>query len=182
MFFQSLPTLEHPLIHLRPLSQADIPHWASYLNDPVVYAHTSWNHPTEHDLSRYLGAELSGEPDSAFRLAISLRDGDTFVGTAGFHTVSSANRMLEVTYDLNPRYWGRGFAAAAAGCLVDWAHQHARFVRVQATTLQSNARSRRTIESLGFQCEGLLQSYRMVRGRPGHFYMYAHVVDDADDV
>jgi len=179
MLFESLPTLDHQVIRLRPIADADIPRWAGYLNDPTVYEHTSWNHPTAHDLSKYLGNERSSEPDSQLRLAIALRDSNEFVGSAGFHTVSSSNRTLELTYDLDPRHWGKGFAAAAAACLVDWAHHQAQFIRVQATILESNARSRRTIESLGFRCEGLLRSYRIVRGHPGNFFMYAHVFERA---
>jgi ribosomal-protein-alanine N-acetyltransferase len=176
----SLPTLSHPLIHLRPLRLSDIAPWAAYLNDPVVYQHTSWNHPTIDDLSHYLGNEANVTPDSPLRLALALREHDEFVGTAGFHSVSWLNRTAELTYDLAPQHWGQGFASAASACLVDWAHQHGRYIRVQATVLESNQRSRRTLQRLGFACEGLLRAYRLVRGAPGDFLMFAHVRDCTD--
>jgi [ribosomal protein S5]-alanine N-acetyltransferase len=175
MRFAALPTLEHPLIRLRSLALSDLPHWAAYLNDPVVYEHTSWNHPTRDDLARYLGNEQISEPDSQFRLAMALRANDAFVGTVGFHSVSALNRSVELTYDVAPQHWGRGFAAAASSCLVEWAHEHGQYIRVQATVLESNQRSRRTLERLGFTCEGLLRAYRMVRGTPGDFLMFAHI-------
>lgn len=154
----------------------DIEPWATYLNTPAVYEHTSWNHPTVDDLSKYLGNESNRDPDSHLRLAIALREDDTLVGTAGFHSVSALNRTLELTYDLAPRAWSQGLATAAGACLVSWAHD-AGFFRVQATVLHSNVRSRRTIERLGFACEGLVRAYRMVRGCLGDFLMYAHVRD-----
>lgn len=48
-------------------------------------------------------------------------------------------------------------------------------LRVQATALQSNTRSRKLMERCGFECEGLLKSFRLVRGVPGDFWMFSHV-------
>ncbi|WP_425531288.1 GNAT family N-acetyltransferase [Metallibacterium scheffleri] len=64
--------------------------------------------------------------------------------------------------------------------LVSWAHSAASIVRVQATVLESNARSIAVLERCGFAREGLLRSYRKVCGRHGNFYMYAHVALRAD--
>ena len=59
--------------------------------------------------------------------------------------------------------------------VVGWAHEHAGMARIQATVLESNARSISVLERCGFELEGLMKSFRMVRGKPGNFYMYAHV-------
>jgi len=179
MEFRSLPSLQHPLVHVRPLCPADIEPWSHYLNLQQVYQHTSWNHPTPGDLASYLGNESSGDPSSRLRVAIALQEGNRIVGTVGFHTVSLANQSAELAYDLHPELWGQGVATAIAGAFVSWAHDEIALVRVQATVLESNQPSVRVLERLGFAREGLLRSYRMVRGRPGNFYMYAHVVESA---
>ncbi|MCY4745090.1 GNAT family protein [Pelomonas sp. UHG3] len=175
MHFRSLPIVEHDSVYVRPLSVSDMSAWASYLNNPAVYEHTSWNHPTIEDLSRYLGNETSDEPDSRLRLAIASKDGDELVGTIGFHSVAPVNKSAELAYDLNPEFWGKGIATAVGNVLVGWAHQHVGLVRVQATVLESNLRSIRTIERMGFAQEGLLKSYRHVRGTPRNFFMYARL-------
>jgi ribosomal-protein-alanine N-acetyltransferase len=41
--------------------------------------------------------------------------------------------------------------------------------------LTSNKRSIEVLQRCRFKREGLLRSYRMVRGRPGDFWMYSHV-------
>lgn len=174
MKFHRLPSTDHPLVHLRPLRAADIEPWANYLNLPEVYQHTSWNHPTAQELSSYLGNETNTEPSALLRLAIAEREYDTLVGTIGFHTASEQNRSAELAYDLHPSMWRKGVATASAIDLVSWAHKEANVVRVQATVLQSNAASIRVLEHVGFVREGLLDSYRIVRGNPGNFYMYAH--------
>ncbi|WP_269532684.1 GNAT family N-acetyltransferase [Chitinimonas sp. BJYL2] len=175
MHFRSLPAIAHDAVHLRPLRASDLAVWAAYLNQPAVYEHTSWNHPTVEDLSGYLGNETHGEPDSRLRLAIALQDGDELVGTIGFHSVAPVNKSAELAYDLSPAFWGKGIATAAGNAIVSWAHQDVGLVRVQATILESNLKSRRCIERMGFAQEGLLKSYRHVRGTPRDFFMYARL-------
>jgi ribosomal-protein-alanine N-acetyltransferase len=45
--------------------------------------------------------------------------------------------------------------------------------------LEANVRSAGLLERCGFLREGLLRSYRRVRGRSGNFYMYSHVLPPA---
>jgi ribosomal-protein-alanine N-acetyltransferase len=175
MQFQSLPLLDNPHFVIRPLAEQDIAHWAHYLQMEGVYEHTSWSHPTESDLRRYLGNELSQDPSGQLRLAIATRSENQLAGTVGFHTLSPINRTAELAYDLHPSFWGRGLAQQAGQELVRWAHLDAGIIRVQATVLESNARSIATLERMLFVREGLLRSYKLVRGKPGNFYMYAHV-------
>ena len=95
----------------------------------------------------------------------------TLIGTAGFHTVSADHCTAEIDYEVTPAAWGHGIARAACNALVSWAFSDAGLVRVQATTLVSNLRSQRVLQACGFEREGLLRRYRMVRGTPGDFFM-----------
>ena len=110
------------------------------------------------------------------RFAIALRSTGQIVGTAGFHTVSSYNRTAELAYDLTPPYWGHGIATHVATVLTAWAHERCGMLRVQAAALRSNERSLKVLVRCGFEREGLLRSYRMVRGTPGDFWLHSHVV------
>ncbi|MBK7613616.1 MAG: GNAT family N-acetyltransferase [Burkholderiales bacterium] len=182
MHFNKLPVLDHPLVKLRPLRADDLPTWSNYLNDPVVFEHTSWNHPSPADLAVYVGSHDCGEPGHLLRLAIARQVDDALVGTIGYHTVSPGHRSAELAYDMAPIFWGRGWMCAAGEAMVRWAHENAGLLRVQATVLESNWRSQKTLDRLGFAREGLLRSLRLVRGRPGNFFMYAHVVTMAPSV
>jgi ribosomal-protein-alanine N-acetyltransferase len=179
MQFTTLPESDHPLVTLRPIVAADIPVWFDYLSQPAVYEHTSWKPLAPSQLAHYDDACAEHTPSSAFRLAIADRAGGGMVGSIGFHTVSPDNRTAELAYDLSPTVWGKGIASAMGRLLVDWAHGHAGLLRVQATALTTNTRSLNVLERCGFEREGLLRSYRLVRGRPGDFWMYAHVVPSA---
>lgn len=177
MQFVSLPVASHPAVLLRALEPADVPPWFAYLSQREVYEHTSWDLRSADELMRYADAVAARQPDTLVRFAIACRATNALVGTAGFHSVSSANRTAELAYDLSPAHWGRGIAAAVAATLTEWAFAQASLQRVQATVLQSNQRSMRVLARCGFQREGLLHRYRQVRGTPGHFWMYARLAD-----
>ncbi|MEY8688495.1 MAG: GNAT family N-acetyltransferase [Leptothrix sp. (in: b-proteobacteria)] len=175
MHFSELPESAHALVALRPVERADLAAWYDYLSLPVVFEHTSWNIQSAADLTPFVWAPEACTPSSPLRLAIVLRSNNQLVGTVGFHTVSPENRSAEIAYDLAPALWGQGIATHLCRRLVEWAHAQAGLVRVQATVLASNERSARVLQRCGFQREGLLRSYRQVRGQAGDFWMYAHV-------
>lgn len=176
MEFARLPVLDHPLVHLRPITEDDLPVWFEYLSLPQVFERTSWDlKSAREDLQYYVWNPAARTASTLLRLAVARNEDDQLVGTGGFHTVQPRNRSAEIAFDLSPAWWGRGIARALCGALVEWAHDEAGIVRVQGTTLVSNVGSQRVLEACGFEREGLLRSYRMVRGTPGDFWMYSHV-------
>jgi ribosomal-protein-alanine N-acetyltransferase len=179
MEFSALPESAHELVLLRPIGAEDLPAWYAYLSEPAVYEHTSWNVQSPQDLARHIWQPDVSTPSTDLRLAIALRSTNQLVGTAGFHTVSPQNRSAELAFDLSPAVWGRGIATCMCSLLTQWAHSAAGVVRVQATVLHTNARSGQVLRRCGFEREGLLRSYRMVRGQPGDFWMWGHVVPDS---
>lgn len=66
----------------------------------------------------------------------------------------------------------------ACAAVTQWAFADYGFVRIQGIVLATNARSARVLQKCGFRYEGLLRAYRMVRGTPGDFAMYARVATD----
>lgn len=171
--FTGLPTFEHPLAALREMRVADLETWYRILAQPAVHTHTSWNLASAEDLRAY--GEQDRAPSTLVRFALVRRDDGSFIGSAGFHSVSPAHRTAEIAYDLAPEFWGRGIARAACAALTGWAMDHVGLMRVQATTLSTNARSMRVLEACGFEREGLLRRYRLVRGVPGDFWIYSRL-------
>jgi ribosomal-protein-alanine N-acetyltransferase len=176
MLFDALPESDHPDVALRPVTADDLPVWLALLHRPEVYEHTSWNHPSAEDIAHNVWSDaMRSDPAHRMRLAIARRDSGRLVGTIGFPMVTPLHRSVEIAYELSPEFWGRGIATQLCRLLVAWVHEHANVLRVQAAALQSNARSLRVLERAGFEREGLLRSYRLVRGTPSDFFMYSHV-------
>ena len=173
MHYSALPLLDHPLAVLREMRADDVEPMFRILSQPAVVEHTSWNLTSASDLRAYGAQERSA--GSMTRFAIVRRDEGSFIGSAGFHSVSPANRTAEIAYDLAPEVWGHGIARAACEALTSWAFEHVGLVRVQGTTLVTNLRSQRVLEACAFEREGLLRRYRLVRGTPGDFWMYSRL-------
>lgn len=172
------PSSEHPAVVLRQLERSDVDEWYSYLALPEVFQHTSWNLRSVEDLTRLFDLLDSQSDDSERRLAIVDKVQDRLVGTIGFHTVSTLNKTAEIAYDLAPSHWGMGIASAVCHAVTDWAFSSYGFVRVQGMVLHTNQRSQRVLERCQFRREGLLRSYRMVRGTPGDFVLYSKLSTD----
>jgi [ribosomal protein S5]-alanine N-acetyltransferase len=56
-------------------------------------------------------------------------------------------------------YWGKGYVPEATRAIIDWAFQQPPIYRVYATTDLENVASRRVLEKVGMQCEGILRKY-----------------------
>ncbi|MFZ6677316.1 GNAT family N-acetyltransferase [Undibacterium sp. Tian12W] len=173
MQISKVPEISHKDASLRNIRRSDAAAWYDYLKNPEVIRHTSWNLSAAKDLLPQFDAYESNAPDTPIRLAIAIREEDRLVGTVGFHTISSINRSAEIAYDLAPEYWGKGVMQVAAIALCQWGFQQAGFNRIQATVLETNSHSIQLLERMGFEREGYLRAFRMVRGSPGNFWMYA---------
>ncbi|AZQ55495.1 GNAT family N-acetyltransferase [Burkholderia cenocepacia] len=172
------PHAGFPGLSLRQLERADLATWYAYLSNPDVFRHTSWNLRSPDDLLPMFDNIESADPDSIRRLAIVDTASGTLAGTVGLHTVSTVNRSAEIAYDLAPSHWGRGIASAVCDAVTAWAFAEGGFIRMQAVVLTSNAGSARVLQKCGYRYEGLLRAYKMVRGTPGDFAMYARLATD----
>ncbi|MFZ6743237.1 GNAT family N-acetyltransferase [Undibacterium sp. JH2W] len=165
--------LPYPGLTLRNIRSSDAEIWYAYLKNPDVIRHTSWNLSSVDDLLPQLSSFEGDLPNSSIRLAIVTQADDQLIGTVGFHTVSDLNRSAELAYDMAPEYWGKGIMRLAATALCEWGFHEAGYNRIQATVLESNSNSCKVLERMGFQREGYLRAFRMVRGKPGNFWIYA---------
>lgn len=168
------PTIELEGIRLRPLRPDDAPALLDYLSDPIVTERTSFPVVSmalvERMISRASDRWAAGEPS---RWAVALQASDQLVGTCGFNDGSPVHGWAEIAFDLAPSQWGTGRMHQAARAALSWGFGEGGLRRVQAFVRVDNARSERLLQRLGFLREGCLRSYRVCRGEPKDFYLYA---------
>jgi [ribosomal protein S5]-alanine N-acetyltransferase len=73
-------------------------------------------------------------------------------------------------------HWGKGYIPEATQAIIDWALQQPTIFRVYATTDIENVASRRVLEKVGMQCEGILRKYILhpnISDIPRDSYIYA---------
>lgn len=171
---QDLPELGLEGLRLRPLREADAGDWHEYLRDEAVTRHTSWQLDGPDTLVRLIRGYGQPSESHSLRLAIVTLDG-ALAGTIGLNEIAASARRAEIAYDVAPQYWRRGIATRACACVTGWALRELGLARIQATVLDTNVASAGVLERCGFQREGLLRRYRLVRGVPRDFWMYARV-------
>jgi ribosomal-protein-alanine N-acetyltransferase len=172
------PALNYPGIFVRQIERSDLNNWFAYLSISEVVQDTSWNLQSAKDLEQAFQLYESTSITSPKRLAIVDEITGALIGTVGFHTISDVNQSAEIAYDLAPAYWGRGIGTAICREITAWGFQSLNLERVQATVLETNLRSENILKKCGYTFEGLLRSYRFVRGKPGNFKMYSRLRTD----
>lgn len=158
---------------LRPLRSSDADAWQAYLRNPQVVEHTSFPEldlaAVQDLIAREIDAYTAG---TSCRWALVNRS-NTLIGTCGFSNWSLPHSHAELVYDLHPEFWGRGIMRAAVKQILSWAFRPAGFGRVHAFVMTSNAPSIRLLEAVGFSREGTLRHFRVARGSPRDFHIYA---------
>lgn len=153
----------------------DAPAWAGFALRPEMLRFTSSNAASVDDLLPMIERNLSTDPAAPVLFAVRDAVSGEFVANGGFHTISALNRTAELTYSVRPERWGQGLATALCGALVGWGFNERGWVRIQATTLVEHEASQRVLHKCGFALEGRVRNFRMVRGQPRDYLLFARV-------
>jgi RimJ/RimL family protein N-acetyltransferase len=160
---------------IAPMVLADASEWAEYAARPEVTRFMSSVVESAADVVPMIERTLSADANAPVLFSVRVPQSGQFVASVGFHTVSSLNRSAEVTYTVHPEHWGQGLATAACAAAVRWAFRHRGWVRVQATTLVPHVASQRVLLKCGFELEGRLRNFRIVRGEPRDYLLFSTV-------
>jgi len=158
---------------VRPITLEDAPAWAAYICLAEVKRHTSMTVESVDDVRRDIEKWLANKQTAPDRFVIESPQTRQFVGTVGFHTISESHRTAEISYDVIPSHWGKGIATAACRAATLWGFEVRGWHRIQGTTALANLASQRVLERCGFQREGLLRNFRMVRGESTDYWLYS---------
>ncbi|MBC3808798.1 GNAT family N-acetyltransferase [Undibacterium seohonense] len=169
-----LPELEISGYHLRTIRTDDLATWCDYLKQSAVTEHWSWQVNSPQNLQQFVQNQDWSQNLAQIKFAIADCN-DQLIGTIGFHTFSQQHLSAEIAYDLSPSHWGKGIVTAACRSLTNWAHQKVDLVRVQACVLDSNTRSLQVLQRCDFEREGLLKSYKQVRGQSRDFWVMSRI-------
>lgn len=166
---------EIPGFVITPAARSDAPAWAAFAALPEMNRLVSAPVSSETDLVAMIERTLSPEPSAPVQFIVREACTGRMVASVGFHTVSTLNRTAEITFSVRPECWGRGLATAVCTAAVRWAFRQRGWVRVQGTALEENAASQRVLLKSGFEFEGRLRNFRLVRGEPRDYLLYACV-------
>lgn len=174
------PTLAVGAFRLRPICLGDETAWFNYLRAPGVIEHTSFPAVDPGSVRGWVERVLVGySSNGPYRWALA-NPRDLLVGTCGFSNWSLAHGHAELVYDLNPEYQHQGLMSLAVTEVVRWAFSQQSLHRIHAFVMTSNRPSIALLDRCGFDREGTLRAFRIARGTPRDFYLYARLKDSID--
>lgn len=170
--------LKGPRLQLRRLRLEDAPQLAAYANNPKIAANLMDRFPSPYtleDANWFINYAAENERESVF----AIDRGAGLIGVIGmvFKTdVYSAS--AELGYWLGEPYWGRGIIPEAIALIVKHAFEDLRHSRVYANVFHTNPASRRVLEKVGFEREGIARKAIVKNGQILDVWTYGKVNPD----
>ena len=148
--------------------------WAQ---DKEVTRYLTWRpHERIEQTNEFIQRCLSAwEHQTRFPYMVTLKEAGQVMGMIDPHIEGP---KLGIGYGAARAFWGKGYMTEATRAVIHWAFQQPSIYRVYATTDVENVASRRVLEKVGMQCEGILRKYIVhpnISDVPRDSYMYAIV-------
>jgi ribosomal-protein-alanine N-acetyltransferase len=123
-------------------------------------------------------ARQSEQPRTKFQLVVELKAEHRLIGNCGIRRDSPQATQADIGYELDPQYWGQGYATEAARAMLEFGFVHLKMHRIWAECIADNDRSRRVLEKLGMRQEARLREVEFFKGRWWDRLIYAILEDE----
>lgn len=161
-------------VTLHPVGDDDVEFLQELVNHPDVWPNLFHTGPkTEAEEREFV--ESMGESDDVHLL---ICPDDDPVGILGLNGLNEVWGLAELGYMLVPEAHGNGYATDAARRLVRYAFEDRRLHKVKANAYAHNAASRRVLEKVGFEQEGVFRDHAYVRGEYVDVYRYGLLAEE----
>jgi ribosomal-protein-alanine N-acetyltransferase len=173
--------LETKRLKLREFVESDWKAVLAYQNDPRYLRYYPWQQRTEAEVRAFVQIFTEWQvylQRYKFQWALTIKDSGILIGNAGIRKENISDHEAELGYEVNPQYWGHGYASEAARAVRDFGFQELGLHRIWANCLKENSASRRVLEKIGMRLEGTLRDHEFFKERYWDTCLYAILVDD----
>lgn len=155
--FSAPPQLRSTRLLLREMTPSDAADMFDYARSPLVTRYLSWF--PHHDISgtkAFLATvKKQYRRGQLFDWAIVELASGKMIGTCGFVSFNLKQNSAEIGYALHPAYWGNGIMPEAVNTVLRFGFSQLGLHRIEAKYMVENAQSRRVMEKVGMQFEGI---------------------------
>lgn len=148
----------------------------AYQSDPLYLRYYHWTHRTEADVRAFVHRFITQQqenPRKKFQLALILKDENRLIGNCGVRMDDTENRQGNIGYELDSRYWNRGYATEAASTMLRFGFEALKLHRIWACCVAENIGSWRVMEKLGMRWEGCEREKEFIQGAWRDQLLYA---------
>ncbi len=158
------PTLSGNLIQLELLRPSHLPELANAGLDPSVWEFTSSCGDSYEAMKGYIDGLLRDwEQGSAVPFAVRRIDDGDIIGCTRLKEVDRRHRHAVVGSWYSPKTWRTGANLEGKLLLLDYAFRNLGCIRIEFHADVRNERSRKSLEKLGAQFEGVLRAHQVTR-------------------
>jgi [ribosomal protein S5]-alanine N-acetyltransferase len=178
--FTTFPVLETERLRLRMIEPRDATAVFEIFGDEDVTRF--------YGLETYTGLEQAAERVTLYRQnfakrisirwAVTWQGEDRLLGTVGIMNWKPRFFSAAVGYDVAKQYWRQGIMCEALTAVLHYAFSTMEMNRIEAFVMPENEPSRRLLEKLAFQNEGLMREYGYWRGAFHDLLLYALLKGD----
>jgi len=163
-----------PAIELLPYQPSFLPAFIEWRNQPLSVRFNPLKAISHDEIAKKLegeGTDLSClEKHESFCWFVSAAG--QVVGSVSLKNISHSMCYGEIGYGISEPNHGKGIATAAVRLLVNRIFTESKLRRLIAYVHEENQASRRVLEKLGFQEEGLLRDHYVINGIPVNEALY----------
>jgi ribosomal-protein-alanine N-acetyltransferase len=167
-------------VRLLPYEPAFLRPFIAWRSEPLTVRHNPLKQMSDSEIETMLLAEsadlaLLGKAES-FRWFITV--GGEAVGSISLKNIGHSMGYGDLGYGIAESHRGKGIASAALRLLIVNIFAESTLRRLMAYVHEENQASRRVLEKLGFQEEGLLREHYLINGSPVNEVLYALLKKD----
>src|SRR5690349_18782666 len=153
---------------LRDFRDSDWESVLAYQQDPLYLRYNEWESRTPEQVQQFVRMFLDHqrqEPRIKFQFAITLKPEGRLIGNCGIRKDFAEAREADMGYELNPMYWGNGYATEAARTLLAFGFSTLQLERVLAWCVAENVGSARVLEKIGMRLKSRSRDHHYFKGK-----------------
>jgi len=172
--------IEASSVVLRRVQPDDAPALFALATNSDVMRFMDWPMPPDVSSTRshLEGASVDWDASVEYQWVVLDRQTGACAGTIALRVRGHA---ADFGYFLGRKFWGKGLAYGAASAVLQWLDIQPQILRIWATVDSENQRSRRLLERLGLQLEGVTRCATIrpnIGGPPRDTAIYARIKSD----
>ena len=140
----------------------------AYQSDPLYLRYYHWSDRTPGSVRAFVNMFLEFQrerPRTKYQLAVVLKESGQLIGNCGIRVNNAELREANIGYELDSRYWGKGYATEAGREIVRFGFEELGMHRIYATTLAANVGSAKVLAKLGMRLEARELEKEFIKGR-----------------
>jgi len=160
---------------LREFREDDWQAVLSYQSNPLYLRYYEWTERKPDEVQAFVRVFLDQQieiPRIKYQFAIELKQSGALIGNCGIRKEFAEAVEAEIGFELDPEFWGCGYATEATAEMVKLGFKTFGVTRISASCIAENIGSARVLEKLGMKEKERIRENKTFKGRTWDTLVY----------